>query len=421
MPDAFLFCVQKGLFVAMQKDKYSDRTAQLDSQLHWVGVDDWETERFENLWPLPGGIAYNSYLIIDEKVALIDAVKANSLSGYWSKLETLLNSRKIDYLVINHMEPDHTGAVTMLRERFPDMRIIGNQKTAELLEQFYNITDNITIVNDKDSIETGKRKLFFYMTPMVHWPETMMTYDATNRVLFSGDAFGGYGALNGVVFADEAADQSQLEYETLRYFSNVIGRYSSMVLKALATLRDISVAMIAPTHGPIWRKNTKHILDLYAAWSRHETQQGVVLAYGSMYGNTESLVEMLGHGLGEVGIDAIKVHNVAKTHPSYILADIWRYKGLLLGTPTYNMKPFPEVDNLVRFLENKMMRNRYIGLFGSYGWSGGGVKALRAFAEHDKGWELVEPVVEAHGAPKHEDFEKAKELARLLAQKISTI
>lgn len=393
----------------------------IHENIFWTGVDDWETERFENLWPLPKGISYNSYLVLDNKVALIDGVKGNLITDFFETIKkTLPEQQKIDYLVINHIEPDHSGSIPRLIENFPEIRIIGNRKTADFLEQFYSIRQNVQIIEDGDILDLGKHKLRFILTPMVHWPETMMTYEETAQILFSGDVFGSFGALDGAIFDDEIFDMKNHEDEILRYFSNVIGRYSTMVQKAFTKIADLPFRMIASTHGPVWRKDPRKIQSLYDRWSKHETDAGVVIAYASMYGNTEKMMEAIGHGLAAENISSVTIHNVSKSHLSYMLSDIWRNKALILGTPTYNMKPFPQIDALVRILENKMMKNRLISIFGSYGWSGGGVKTLTEFAKNDHGWELVEPVVEAHCAPKEEDLRHCRELGKTIARRLKS-
>lgn len=392
----------------------------LTETIYWIGVDDWETERFENLWPIPSGITYNSYLILDEKVAVIDSIKRNNFSEYILKLKGLLPpGKKIDYLIINHIEPDHSGGIKLLLQLFPELTIVGNSKTAGFLKQFYGIEQNVKIIAANDCINLGRHVLHFHITPMVHWPETMVTYEACEKVLFSGDMFGGFGALNGAVFDDQIEQTEKHTDEILRYFSNVIGRYSTMVQKALAAIADLEVSIIASTHGQVWRAGPQRVVSLYDKWSRHETDPGVVVAYASMYGNTENIMNAISSSLTDAGVRIVVAHNVSKSHPSFIIRDIWKYKALVLGTPTYNTKPFPLIDNLLELIENKMMQNRLMGVFGSYGWSGGGVKKIVQFADACSGWELVGPVIEAHCAPKPDDFAQCATLACNLAQRLS--
>ncbi|AKI97549.1 FprA family A-type flavoprotein [Kosmotoga pacifica] len=389
--------------------------------IFWIGVNDNETHLFESLWPLPKGVSYNAYMILDEKVALIDTVKGGYFSQYLNKIKALLPKGKaVDYLIINHMEPDHSGAIKVLVEAFPELKIIGNKKTLQFLEGFYGVTKNTISVEDGEVLELGKHKLKFYLTPMVHWPETMMTYDITSRTLFSGDAFGGFGALNGGIF-DDQVDLEYYEDEILRYFSNIVGRYSGMVQRAFKKLEGLEIKIIAATHGPVWRSNPSKIIELYDRWSKQETEEGVVLVYGSMYGNTQKMMEAVASGLCSEGVKKIRLHNITQSHLSFIIRDIWRFKGLIMGSCTYNMELFPPMKQLVSALENRMMKNRYVGVFGSYSWSGGALKELEEFANrNNKDWTLVEPVIEALHSPNDEDLQKCELLGRNMAKAIKS-
>lgn len=387
--------------------------------IHWIGVNDFETHLFEALWPLPKGVSYNAYMIVDEKVVLIDTVKGPYFSTYLDKLKSLLPVGKtVDYLVVNHMEPDHSGSIKVLREAFPEVKIIGNQKTADMLGAFYGLTDNLVVVRDGEELSLGEKRLVFYMTPMVHWPETMMTYEKSTGVIFSGDAFGGFGALNGGIFDDEV-DVDYYEDEVLRYFSNIVGRYSAMVQKAFEKLKGVDIKIICATHGPVWRNDPAHIINLYDRWSKQQTEEGVVLVYGSMYGNTQKMMEAVAAGLVKGGVEKIRVHNISTSHLSFIIRDIWRFKGLVLGSCTYNMELFPPMKQLVNAIENRMMVNRKIGIFGSYTWSGGALKELQEFAGKSK-CERVGPVIETKSSPTAEDIDRCVELGMNMAKAVKS-
>jgi flavorubredoxin len=393
---------------------------QLNEKMYWIGVNDRQTALFEELWPIPNGVAYNSYMILDDKVAIIDAVKDISMDRYLEKIRRLLGERKkIDYLIINHIEPDHSGGIKILREAFPEMQIVGNKKTLDLLAHFYGIKDNVQMVEDNDTLALGTCRLRFYLTPMVHWPETMMTYEETHKVLFSGDAFGGFGSLDDGIFDDEIKDLQSHEDEMLRYFTNVIAKYSVMVQKAIAKIKDLEISMVASTHGPVWRTQPRHAIELYDRWSSQEAEAGVVIVYASMYGNTEKMMEAIGHALAAERPGAIKIHNVSRSHPSYILADIWRYKAIVLGSPTYNMGVFPLMDHLLRLLENKGLKNRIVGIFGSYGWSGGAIKELTDFIGRMQ-WPLMEPVIEVNCAPTEEALNNCTRLGMNIANALKS-
>ncbi|OAA30702.1 flavodoxin [Kosmotoga arenicorallina S304] len=388
---------------------------KISEDIYWIGVNDYETDLFESLWPLPKGVSYNAYLILDEKIALIDTVKGGYFSQYLDKIKKMLpEGKSVDYLVINHMEPDHSGAIKVLVEAYPEMKIVGNKKTLQFLEGFYGITRNTVSVEDSEVLSLGSHKLQFYLTPMVHWPETMMTYDIKTGTLFSGDAFGGFGALNGGIF-DDQVDLEYYENEILRYFSNIVGRYSSMVQRAFKKLEGLNIKTIAATHGPVWRKNPDKIIELYDRWSKQETEEGVVLVYGSMYGNTQKMMEAVAKGLCNEGVQKIRLHNIARSHLSFIIRDIWRFKGLIMGSCTYNTELFPPMKQLISAIENRMMKNRYVGVLGSYSWSGGALKELEEFATNRKGWNLVEPVIEALHSPGEEELKRCELLGKNMA------
>ncbi|MFP4353999.1 MAG: FprA family A-type flavoprotein [Phycisphaerae bacterium] len=388
----------------------------ITEELYWIGVNDYETALFESIWPLPRGVSYNSYLLVDEKTVMIDAVKKGFLTGLLDKAKGVLGDKTIDYLVVNHMEPDHSGAIKVLRRIYPNMTIVGNAKTVRFLERFYGITENIHVAEDGDVLELGKHKLKFFLTPMVHWPETMMTYEPTLKALFSGDAFGGFGALPDGIFDDEV-DLDYYEDEILRYFSNIVGKYSAMVQKAIAKLGDLEIKLVASTHGPIWRTNPGKIIEDYAKWSSHQTEEGIVIAYASMYGNTQKMTEVVARAIAEAGVEKVRVHNLSRTHVSYVIRDIWRYKGLILGSPTYNTKVFPLMQTLLEHLENKKLKNHRVGIVGTYGWSKGAVARMMKLAE-SPGWEIVEPIVEANCSPDDQEEADCAELGKNMAAAI---
>ncbi|MBS3734436.1 MAG: FprA family A-type flavoprotein [Phycisphaerae bacterium] len=390
-----------------------DRGVNITDHIVWVGVNDYETHLFEALWPLPRGISYNAYLVRDEKVALIDTVKEAFIGELLGKIDRHTGGRGLDYLVVNHMEPDHSGAVAVLRRLYPEMQIVGNAKTAEFLKEFFGVTEGIHVVADGDTLSLGTHTLQFHLTPMVHWPETMMTYATPGKVLFSGDAFGGFGALPGGIFDDEVDTEDYYD-ETLRYFTNIVAKFARPTSKAIAKLADVDVGVVAATHGPVWRSDPKAIIERYDRWARGPAERGAVIVFGSMYANTERMARAVGRGLAAAGVEQVRVHNASRTHPSYILNDLWLYRGYVLGTPTYNTQMLPTMEDVLRRAAALPVADRVCGVFGTYGWSGGGVKAVRAAAE-DAGWRLVEPVVEARCAPSDADLDACGKLGANLA------
>ncbi|MFY9397509.1 MAG: FprA family A-type flavoprotein [Desulfomonilia bacterium] len=391
---------------------------EITKDIYWIGVNDYETDLFEAQWPLPEGVSYNSYLVTGRKTALIDTVKKTHLTQLMEKIRALLTGgRTLDYLVINHMEPDHSGAIPILRQLFPEVNIVGNKKTMGMVEAFYGITTGTTTVEDGDGLDLGGHELAFALTPMVHWPETMMTYDRTSRVLFSGDAFGTFKTLDGGIFDDEL-DIDRYEDEMLRYFSNIVGKYSPMVQKAMAKLKDLEVSIIATTHGPVWRKNPGYVTRRYDRWSRYEAEPGVMVAYASMYGSTRKMAEAVCRGLTLGGVRNIRLHDVSRVHLSYLVRDAWRFQGLALGSCTYEMGLFPAMKTFVELLQEKKLMNRTLGIFGSFGWTGGSVKDLKSFVDKS-GWSLVEPLVEVKCSPDGKELEQCIQLGANLARAVS--
>ncbi len=389
---------------------------QLSKQVFYVGVNDRRTALFENLWPLDRGIAYNSYLINDDKIALIDTVEIGHVDKFLNKIKAVIGDRPIDYLVINHMEPDHAGSIQLLAGIYPNMKLVGNKKTKPMVEGFFDIKDRFIEVDEGESLSLGATNLEFYMIPMVHWPETMITYQTNDGIVFSGDAFGSFGALEGGVFDDEI-EFDYFEDEMRRYYSNIVGKYGNPVQKALEKLSALKVNTIAATHGPILRKHIPEVLNNYQKWSQYEADEGVVIAFASMYGNTEEMADVIARELAVQGIKSIRMYDVSKTHPSYIISDIFKYKGVILGSPTYCNELHPNMEFLITQLEHMGIKNHYLGVFGSFTWAGAAVKRLQAFSEKIK-WEIVGQPVEEKYTLKEEKYQECIEMAREMAKKI---
>lgn len=387
----------------------------LSENVYWVGVNDRHTQLFENYWPLPYGVSYNAYLIDDERVALIDTVEIGFMEEYIRKIKDVLGDRKVDYLVVNHMEPDHSGSIKTLLREYPEMKVVGNAKTIPILEGFYDVLQNHIIVKEGDTLPLGKHTLQFFPIPMVHWPESMTTYETSENILFSNDAFGSFGALNGGIF-DNEINFSFYEDEMRRYYANIVGKYGVPVQKALEKLGGLTLKTIAPSHGPIWREMIPQALDYYDKWSKCEGEEGVVVVYGTLYGHTAQMADMVARSIAEEGIRNIKVHNSSVVHPSYILSDIWKYKGVVLGSSSYNGGIFTPMDCLIKKLLQVRPKNRLLGVFGSLSWSGGAGGSLDLFSQEIK-WELVSPLIEIkHAATKDEDIRKLVEIGKAMAK-----
>ncbi|MBN2166191.1 MAG: FprA family A-type flavoprotein [Marinilabiliaceae bacterium] len=392
------------------------KPVKLSENIYYIGVNDRRTALFENMWPLPRGVAYNSYLIVDEKTTLIDTVEAGHAGKWLKKIQSIIDDKPIDYLVVNHMEPDHSGAINILRQLYPNIEIIGNKKTIPMIEGFYGITDNMKTINEGDTIDLGIHSLSFYTIPMVHWPESMVCFENTQKTLFSSDAFGSFGTLDGGIF-DTEINIDYFEDEMRRYYSNIVGKYGNPVQKALSKLNGLDISTIAPSHGPIFKDNIQKVINWYDKWSQYIGEEGVVIAYASMYGNTEEMADVIARSIAENGIKNIRVYDVSKTHSSYILSDIFKYKGLILGSPTYSNELHPNMEALAMKLSHIGLSNHYFGTFGSFTWAGAAVKKLIETAENLKLEIIGEPVEEKQGLKK-DKYEACIELGKVMAEKL---
>jgi anaerobic nitric oxide reductase flavorubredoxin len=385
----------------------------------WIGVNDRTTDLFEGIWPITGeGVSYNSYLITDEKTVLIDLAKSIKVDEFFEHIQELTPLSKIDYVVINHMEPDHTGILSTLRRLAPDVVFIGSAKTREMLASFYGVTENVRVVKDGEALGIGGRELVFFSTPGVHWPETIMTYDAREKILFSCDGFGGYGALRGSIFDDTCTDIDFYEREALRYFVNIVALFNKPTLKAIDKLSGVNVEIIAPSHGLIWRKNPQRILDLYRRWCEYAggpTERGITLLYGSMYGNTERMMNAVAYGISERKVP-FSVFDSARTHVSYILPSLWVHSGVVVGAPTYEGALHPPTVDVLNYAALKRITNKKLMTFGSYGWSGGALRTIRKIVE-PLNWEIVESF-EWKGGPTVEDLNHGEDLGRKFADMV---
>ena len=390
---------------------------EIINKIHYVGVNDRNKSLFEGLWPLPNGVSYNSYLIDDDKVCLIDTVEVDFFTQFIENIKEVIGERPIDYLVVNHMEPDHSGSIALLQKYYPDIKIIGNKKTFGMLEGFYGLTENLVEVKNGDFIETGSHTLNFVLTPMVHWPETMVTLDTTDNILFSGDAFGCFGALNGGII-DEEINCDTFWLEMVRYYSNIVGKYGVPVQNALKKLAGVQIDYICATHGPVWHQYISKVIDMYDRMSRYETEEGLVICYGTMYGNTERMAEQIARAASQAGIKNIVMYNVSKTHHSYIIRDVFRYKGLIVGAPTYNAGLYHEMDVLLNELANKDIKNHLIGWFGSHCWASKAVAEIQKLNDERLKFEPVGTPVDMKQALTAETKEQCAALGKAMAMKL---
>ncbi|MDE6580920.1 MAG: FprA family A-type flavoprotein [Duncaniella sp.] len=351
----------------------------------YVGVNDRVTHRFESLWPIPRGVSYNSYYVKgSEATALIDTVEISELPVFLNHLREQ-NIEKIDYLIINHMEPDHSGSIAAIMREFPGLKIVGNRTSIGMIGGYYNITDPDCFheVKDGDSLSLGDLTLSFHFIPMVHWPETMVTYVAERELVFSGDAFGSFGALNGGVM-DTQMDCDWYFPEMERYYSNIVGKYGKFVQRALKKLEAVKLSYICPTHGPVWHDRIDEVVAVYDRLSRYEAEEGATIIYGSMYGNTAAAADTMARELCALGVKKIVVHNAAVSEMSDMIADAFRYKILVVASPTYSATLFPAVEQFLRAVETRELSGRVFATIGSHTWAGVVEKEIAAFLERTK-------------------------------------
>ena len=390
---------------------------EITNKVYYVGVNDRVKALFEGLWPLPSGVSYNSYLIDDEKVCLIDTVEVDFFMQFLERLREVLGDRPIDYVVINHMEPDHSGSLSLLRKYYPNVKVVGNKKTFDMLHGFYHIDDNMLEVKNGSKLSLGRHELQFYLTPMVHWPETMMTYDSTDAILFSGDAFGCFGALNGGIL-DSEINTDWCWLVMTRYYSNIVGKYGVPVQNALKKLGALRLDYICSTHGPVWHDHIARVVEMYDRMSRYETQPGLVICYGTMYGNTERMAEHIARAASQAGVKDIVMYNVSTRHHSFILRDIFRFRGLIVGAPTYNSGLYHEMDVLLQEVANRDIKNHLLGWFGSYSWAGKAVKKIGEWNERAIHFEPVGDPVEMKQGLNSDVVARCEALGKAMASKL---
>ena len=366
---------------------------KISDRIYSVGVNDNEKVLFEGLWPLPYGVSYNSYIVSDDKIALIDTVEAGFEEEYLANVKEVIKDRNLDYLVVNHMEPDHASLITYMLNEYPDMKIVANAKTLPMLKGYHNVEeDRVLVVSEGQEISLGQTTLRFYMTPMVHWPETMVTYLVEEATLFSADAFGTFGTVSDNI-VDEENTFEEYKDEMIRYYSNIVGKYGTPVQAALKKLAGVRIDRICSTHGPVWENNISDVIALYDKMSRYEVERGVCIVYGSMYGNTASAADALALELENMGIP-YAVHDLAGNNESSLelsgaLRDVFKYDTVVVGSPTYNGGIFPPVEGFMRALSARMIKNRRFYAFGSYTWAAASVKLLNKMAE-DMSFELID-------------------------------
>ena len=394
---------------------------KVTEDLYWVGGNDRQIELFENIFPLAKGVSYNSYLLLDEQTVLFDTADYAIGKQFIENVMSVLNGRNLDYIVVNHMEPDHCSLIGELLLHYPDVKIIGNAKTFPMIEQFFSfdLTGKTLTFKEGDTFCSGKHTFRFIMSPMVHWPEAMMTYDEKDKVLFSADAFGTFNALNGNLFNDELDFNREWLDEARRYYTNIVGKYGPQVQNVLKKASSLDIQMICPLHGPVWRSNLNFIIEKYNLWSRYEPEEkGVMIAYASMYGNTENMAEILAVMLAEAGVKNIHMHNISKTHVSELISDSFKYSHIVLASPTYNNGIYPLMDNYLEDMKALSLQNRTIAVLGNGSWAPQATKLISAKIKEMKNMRLLEASVTIKSSLKEAQLEELNSLSRQIAEEV---
>ncbi len=348
---------------------------KLSEHVRYVGVNDFRPFLFENQWTLPHGVSYNSYLVVDEKIALVDTAAAAFGEQFLANIREEIGDRQVDYLIVNHMEPDHSALMSLVRKEYPGIQIVTNAKAVPMIEGYNGITDNVKVIKEGEILSLGSVSLTFAMIPMVHWPETMVTYLAEEQTLFSGDAFGCFGAVEGGI-----CDRFE-EYrdEMVRYYASIVGKYGQPVQAALKKLSGLALSRICSTHGPVWESQIPQVVALYDRMSRYETDKGVCIVVGSMYGNTEKAAEAIHAELVKRGVKCV-IHNAVTENPSFIYKDVFEYDTLICGSPTYNNDIFPAVREVLYGVCARQVKNHGFAAFGSFTWAGASVRLMNEMA-----------------------------------------
>ena len=379
----------------------------ITEDLIYLGCSDRRLALFESAYPVKDGISYNSYLLKDEKTVLFDTVDKACAEQFYENLEAGLAGRKLDYVIVQHMEPDHCALLSEVVSKYPEVKIVCTVKTVAMIKQFFNfdIDSRVQVVKEGDILNTGSHELQFIMAPMVHWPEVMVTYDKTAKILFSADAFGSFGAINGNLYDDEVNWECDYLSEARRYYTNIVGKYGMQVQMLLKKAAGLDINMICPLHGLIIRKNIGLFVEKYDKWSTYTPEENsVLIAYTSVYGGTESAVNLLAAKLADKGVKNIKMFDVSMTHPSFVLAEAFKYSHIVLATTTYNAGIFESMDAFLRILETHNLQNRKYVLIQNGSWAPTCGKQMREILEKIKGSEILDDAICIKSTMKNEQF-----------------
>lgn len=386
----------------------------ISDSVKYIGVDDTTIDLFESQYVVPEGVSYNSYVILDEKVAVMDTVDPRGMEQWEKNLLDTLNGRKVDYLVVQHLEPDHSGSIARLVELFPDVTLVGNAKTFAMLPQFFNIPleGHTLTVKEGDTLSLGEHTLTFVMAPMVHWPEVMVTYESKEKILFSADGFGKFGALSKTESEDDWACEAR------RYYFNIVGKYGAPVQTLLKKAAGLDIATICPLHGPVLKDNLGYYLDLYNTWSSYQPEdKGILVAYASIHGNTAKAAEKLAEMLREKGAEKVVVSDLAREDMAEVIEDAFRYDRMILAAASYDAGVFPCMQDFLHHLQSKAYQNRKVGIMENGSWAPTAARTMKSILETMKNIEIVEPVVTIRSVMKDSDLPEMEKLADAMTAK----
>lgn len=397
-------------------------TRKVTDTIWWVGGNDRRLALFENLFPIPRGVSYNSYVIMDEKTALMDTTDPSITSLFLANVAHTLNGRKLDYLIINHMEPDHCSNIEEIMHRYPETTLVCNAKTLQMIGQFYDLdlTERTMIIKEGDTLSLGSHTLHFVAAPMVHWPEVMMVYEDSEKILFSADGFGSFGALNGNLFNDEINFDRDWLDDARRYYTNIVGKYGAQVQAVLKKASGLDIQMICLLHGPIWRNNLAYILDKYVKWSTYEPEdKAVAIMYGSMYGNTERAADILATALSTAGVKDVRVYDISNTDVSELISEAFRCSHIVIASPTYNGGLYPVVESLLNDMKALNLQNRTFALIENGTWAATSNKHMRAIVETMKNMTILDTTVTVKSSVKEAQIEALQQLAKEIVDSLT--
>ena len=399
-----------------------NNTRRIADDVFYVGASDRRLALFENIYPIERGVSYNSYVVLDEKTVLLDTADHSVSREFLENVEAALSGRALDYLVVNHMEPDHCSVIAEIVLRYPDVKIVGNAKTVQMIKQFYtfDVDSRAHIVKDGDTLTTGKHTFAFVFAPMVHWPEVMVTFDTSNGFLFSADAFGTFGALSGNLYADEVNFEGEWLDDARRYYINIVGKYGVQVMNTLKKAATLPIKMILPLHGPIWRENIGWFISKYQTWASYECEEkGALIVYSSIYGNTANAVDVLAAKIAEKGVKNIHMYDASKTDVSVLVSECFRYSTIVFASPTYNAEIFPKMEMLLIELKAHAFQNRDAAIIENGSWALSAGKKMTEMLSAMKNVNIIAPTLSIKSSLKEEQMGEVEAIAEAVAKSVN--